>query len=746
MKYFATVPVLCTIMLLLTNIFLNCSDHESTIGDQPTGDLLLEARTFPVKESTDSLEPEILDLRYKPGRWQTCIGLPDDPHKSMVGSDGGLYYDYSSNGLYYDFNTRFLARLARGENTSESRQSLWNARVPVVLTTINKYGIQLHQETWAGIPESRSVRVWQNRRVDYLWLTMKNTSREPQTGQIVVTVGSRDSLKATADHTRITRTTQPVVPLCSFQPPPISVTKKRYEYTCRFEPVNLAPGEEFQVLVTVYRGKNTHNIDRIPLGKIANERNKAVAYWESLELPYDHITLPDSGLQRLVDSGIRNLYQSREFKQGVPVFQVGPTRYRDVWAVDNAFMVEALTYLGQISAIRTSLPVQLQDNVGPQGSAFSKRQGLHLWMIRRHAILTGDWWWLETMWDKVVEEVHRIMAYRDSTLAHPDQPNYGLMPAGYTDGGIWWEHFEYSNVYWTLIGLKSAAEMARVMGAPQLQAWEQEYHDYRAVFEKARQRDAKRDALGEWYVPITMTGETQYAPWRGQWTFLHSIFPGRLYSDKDSLMRGTLSMLDNHMREGLIYGTGWMEEGIWTVAGSFYAHAHLWLGHGRKAASTLYAFANHAAPTFVWWEEQGLAADSSQRYVGDMPHNWASAEIIRLVRHLLILEREDELHLLEGLPPTWTTSGSRTRLSDVPTSYGTMDLDLHISSDGRTAALTIDPPHSAFARKQHLKKMVVHLENFSREIHSIRAKDQVINGETFSIPASERFTLSIRLK
>ena len=35
-----------------------------------------------------------------------------------------------------------------------------------------------------------------------------------------------------------------------------------------------------------------------------------------------------------------------------------------------------------------------------------------------------------------------------------------------------------------------------------------------------------------------------------------------------------------------------------------------------------------------------------------MPHNWASAEFIRLTVHLLALDRGDELHLLEGLPPS----------------------------------------------------------------------------------------------
>ncbi len=49
-----------------------------------------------------------------------------------------------------------------------------------------------------------------------------------------------------------------------------------------------------------------------------------------------------------------------------------------------------------------------------------------------------------------------------------------------------------------------------------------------------------------------------------------------------------------------------------------------------------------------------------------MPHNWASAEFIRLVRHLLILERGDELHLLEGLPRAGRALGCVTESESRP--------------------------------------------------------------------------------
>ena len=67
-----------------------------------------------------------------------------------------------------------------------------------------------------------------------------------------------------------------------------------------------------------------------------------------------------------------------------------------------------------------------------------------------------------------------------------------------------------------------------------------------------------------------------------------------------------MAMLAATEREGMVYGTGWDATGIWNYFASFYGHAWLWQGNGRKAAEVLYAYANHAAPVLDWREEQSL--------------------------------------------------------------------------------------------------------------------------------------------
>jgi hypothetical protein len=71
-------------------------------------------------------------------------------------------------------------------------------------------------------------------------------------------------------------------------------------------------------------------------------RAKAEQYWTDAKLPYGRLAVPDPGVQALVDSAIRNIFQAREIKGGLPAFQVGPTCYRGLWVVDGSFILEAV--------------------------------------------------------------------------------------------------------------------------------------------------------------------------------------------------------------------------------------------------------------------------------------------------------------------------------------------------------------------------------------------------------------------
>lgn len=863
---------------------------------------LLQVKAFELKGQTANLEEQTLDFRYSPKRWQACIGLPDDPHKSIAGSDGGLYYDYGG-GQFYDFKVRVVADLETEGVQGDIKQQLLDPRIPVVITEQQHGGLLLRRRAWAAAPDGREVEQWSKKRIDYLWLELENRGSTPQRGQIVLTIDSDRLLQVDQNMRRVyqaadKRTFCMVSPKCASYSPEVSAESepvrqivpqrlpsvnrnwgkpdrpcdKRFrdilvgngqplaltfaaeaakEYRVAFglieswheeagkrpldlrvegqsvrrvdliaeygrhRPVVLTfnakdkdgdgllemgvypvagaedrntiltalwvfeakdapsdqqillgqaddralaiydansrienplrlyfaekdfePGRKEQVLVGFCRGQDAG--EPVSVETARQELNKAIRYWkEDVDIPFDRIQVPDAAVQGLLDSCIRNIYQARELRNGQPAFQVGPTCYRGTWAADGPFILEAVTYLGRGQEARAGLELQVEKDEGPGGVEFSKKSGLRLWMILRHWQLTGDKTWLAKMWPKVQLNVDKIVEYRRMTMDDPSQANYGLMPIGFGDGGLGGKHREYTNVYWTLAGLKAAIAMAEQLEKPIVSAWKTEFENYWTSFEKARSRDKLKDEHGNEYVPVTMKGEQQQLPQRGAWAFLQSIYPGRVFEPDDALMRGTLAMLDANEREGLIFGTGWDPAGIWNYAGSFYAHAHLWLGHGRKAAATFYAFGNHACPLLCWREEQNPRGEP-EKYVGDMPHNWASAEFIRLVRHILILERGRELHLLEGMPAGWSRTGDVIRLTEIPTTFGPVSLSVQIAEDGQSGWIRISPPE-----RQKVEKIVVHLEHFGRPVRSVQKDGKEILGRDTSTSAEKEILLTL---
>ena len=141
-------------------------------------------------------------------------------------------------------------------------------------------------------------------------------------------------------------------------------------------------------------------------------------------------------------------------------------------------------------------------------------------------------------------------------------------------------------------------------------------------------------------------------------------------------LRTLLDSIDD--REGIPECTGWRsDQSIYVYSSVRFAQMFLQAKDPEKAVDYLYAFANHASPSRVWREEQPVKETHSAEICGDMPHNWASVEFIRLVRNLLVLEDFSGVELFPGLPDEWLpTEGNSLILERTPTRFGKMTLIL----------------------------------------------------------------------
>ena len=480
----------------------------------------------------------------------------------------------------------------------------------------------------------------------------------------------------------------------------------------QLEPLTVPAGKTVDFFV-LYSGGGSIVCQPATVKQALAARQEAIAYWENAPLPFGKVEVPDPGIQGLVDSSIRNIWQAREIKNGLPVFQVGPTCYRGLWIVDGAFLLESAAILGAGHEARSAITYTLSQQK-PSGAfevlspQYYKENGIVLWTCVRHALLTQDKAWLESVWPKLEGAAGYIKTLRQRSLENDTPLDDGLNPPGEIDGGLSgqgtkFKRPEFSNVHWNLLGLRAFIQAAHWLGKEDSAArWQQEYDDFYATFRKAAARDLCQDSHGNAYVPIFMANAGQELPQRAQWTFCHAVYPGQIFAQDDPLVASTMAMLAATEREGMVYGTGWDATGIWNYFASFYGHAWLWQGNGRKAAQVLYAYANHAAPVLDWREEQSLRGEKFRK-VGDMPHNWASAEFIRLTVHLLALDRGDELHLLEGLPAQWLGAGMTTRLNGVATPFGPLHLSLRVDHAGQTGTLEVQPLAG------NCKAVVVHL-------------------------------------
>jgi len=620
---------------------------------------------------------EAVDFSFAPPEWQTSICLPDDPNKSLVDKSGALLYHFKQGGR--EFGTRIMVEVT-GDAVWQ-KQALFSPRVPVVRTYRSANGLSIVEEAFAVDAPVRS---------DWVLVHVANTGPETRTLHPSLVVDTKLGMRL--DGQRIEISTNATV-------------------TASLKMGGLTSGTHVQLATLTVPGGQAadfsvcYNLGDASVGGQATVE-QAVAYWAKAPLPWGRVQVPDAGIQALIDSSIRNIWQAREIKAGLPVFQVGPTCYRGLWIVDGAFLLEAATLLGAGDQARNGVAYELthqqSDGRIEVMKNYSKENGIVLWTCIRHAQLTQDKAWLESVWPKLERVAGYIKRLRQETL-HNDSPfDDGLVPPGFPDGGIGGIHSEYTNPYWNFVGLHVFVQAAHWLGKEgEADMWQKEYDAFISAFRRAASRDMKADPQGNRYLPILMDG--QDLPQRGQWGFCHAVYPGQIFTKDDPLVAGNMAMLAATEQEGMVYGTGWDAAGIWNYFASFYGHAWLWQGNGRKAARVLYAFANHAAPVLVWREEQSLKGAKFKK-VGDMPHNWASAEFIRLTVHLLALDRGDELHLFEGLPAEWTKPDMITKLTGIATPFGQLTMELKIGNDGKTAHLLVDPLSDASCRR-----IVVHL-------------------------------------
>jgi hypothetical protein len=311
---------------------------------------------------------------------------------------------------------------------------------------------------------------------------------------------------------------------------------------------------------------------------------------------------------------------------------------------------------------------------------------------------------------------------------------FGLLHSGWSaehigdkDKPHYWDDF------WALAGLYEAARLAERIGAPETQELWNMFDDLKqATTDSIRWVLTEQRRAGHWETFIP-TGPADVgrldSTVAGTLAYFH---PCRLYlgpklaPDIDLAARLTLETIWGHFIDG-----GFRHDAAWSCYGPYItlqlAHSLLFVGDVERMDQCLKWSVHNAAYARVsrdigssemWqvvlgaWNEQHcypIAKNFAEVprhawYMGDIPHGWACAEFMLLLRDILFFEADEDgdaqIYLAPGVLPHWTGDGQTVAISNAPTAFGAMfGFRLTHRANAKQVEIEITtppPPHVSF--------------------------------------------------
>ncbi len=634
-----------------------------------------------------------IDFRYAPVQGQTAICFPDDKHKSLVNESGRLLYEFKNDVWTLAVSRKVSFGLEGMHQAFVALQELESAAIPIVHTLLVYPGATVELIAFATNETGEG-------RVDNVILEATPYGEGPvnlEPGLEFETV-ERFDWEVKSDHFMVMRkgTREVLLVGRGMESPQVDEGHgglDRYQRLVLHRGV-AAKAKPYRAFYRLPLERQNAEMVAAGLKDMDGLLGRSRAFWREWKAFKEPAAIEAPGRTgEFVEACARNILQAREMRDGKLTFQVGPTCYRGLWVVDGNFILEAARYMGYdkdaLEGMRTTWSKQEPSGqiVAGAGKEHWKDTAIALFTLVRQCELGQDWTPMRELEPQAVKALEFIEGLEAAAVKQGSAlGRYGLLPKGMADGGIGGVSNEFTNTVWTLAGLKALAEAAEKQKMERLARARGMYDRLKAAFAIAATQEMKRYPAGFEYLPMLLKDDPEWKladewdrprPQSAQWALSHAIFPGRVFTPEDPIVRGHVKLMQAVVQEGIPAETGWMHhEAVWTYNAPFVAEVYLWLGMRQAALDTFAAFLNHASPQYCWREEQPLKNSLMGEYTGDMPHNWASAECIRYVRHMLALEDGGHLRLLEGVTEGVLAARKPWGVTASPTRFGRVSLRL----------------------------------------------------------------------
>jgi len=699
-----------------------------------------------------------IDHRYTNSDAQSLIGLPMGSHKTTVEKSGSLKWSQWSLkrkplDVPIGFSSQMDGALAiqpfavtGGSETAlkMDSQTLYRGRYPFIVTKLSDGELRLEELAFSADPEADvSVLPTANsgaKGLDVIRLTFTNEGMSA--ASFVLRLSGRErNLPGRANGSALITGAGEDVALVS-DAGGATVTPEDGGLTLALRATVGAHESRTIWLKLPYEWSAKRNPE---MSSLAGEAllAKAVAQWDGIWIRGARVHYPQQALNDFYDSSIAYVLILTEYDAKGDLWALdGPDVYRQYWGRGEYFQARALEVAGLLSPARESVEHAFHimnddgewdgpptsgwpawDNIGGNAGAawdyylYTRDKA---WLARAYPYLLRSSEWVRDHREETsVEDIagipvgaRPIRRMITGSKCRPEpQPElkpgekaywYGLLPWSYGDSGLPEGH-SYSHNFLAAYGIRVSAEAARLLGKTNDAAWlDKEYSDYDAAIRESVERSVKLEKTAIAYLPAQPTRpDAAYSQ-----TFL-AIWPTGLYAPTDPLVSGLLAKLESEESQGLPTNVAWAgPAGVWPGESMNMSETYLLRDDAQKNAGILLAALNHSYTTNVFKEEiltdvtKERACDTphSNRQngqgTGDMPEAWGNANVVNLLRDMLVQERTEvlathdsktTLHLLSGLPAEWFAKpGEVVTVDRTPTTLGT-EVSLKLTRPSPTA-------------------------------------------------------------
>ncbi len=420
--------------------------------------------------------------------------------------------------------------------------------------------------------------------------------------------------------------------------------------------------------------------------------DRTVQYWRGLIDQAARIEVPC----RKATEALRAAHVCQLIANDHGVLKGGEGFYDEFYIRDGGYQVMELEEAGLADAARKAaehyLKCQRADGRFESQKDQFDANGQAVWVLWQYWKITGDRAWLEKVYPQMVRAVQWTALAR--RRAPKDSPFAGVLPAAPADGEYLWDgkHHIVGYDFWNLRSMICTADAAAILDkAADRDALLAEIKEYRTAIETAWKKTGLDHFPPSWEKKGTHWGNTE------------TLWPTALFDIDDPRMAAMQTEVRQRHGGGFLEGTiRWTgtADAIHPYMSAYTTMAALIRGEHEQVVEDFYWYLLHSSASQAFPE--GILYKRRVAWGDTIPHCTGAANYAIMLRHMLVHEQGDELHLLPAVPDGWLAEGKEIRIERVPTHFGPIDMTVAGTPKGVRVQFK-----GAF--RQQPKRVVLHL-------------------------------------